>query len=595
MFNFANVLNIELKTNQINILYHMNDNRVYIERGNCGDCYRCVRNCAIKAIKIENYNAQIIEELCVDCGMCIGGCPMGRIKSRDDIWIARKVAESQDVSIASISPSWVTEFPGVTIASMVETLKSLGFKYVSESSLGAQVVAQHEFEYMKTRPGLHISSRCPAINDYICKYRPNLAPRILPILSPMMAHAQIMRELYGENIKVVHISSCIASKKECEKNDIVDVAITFAELKTWLNDKGIDPHRITGGYQSRFEPHTPYSGLAYPLEKGNEIGLILKEKGIDNVKIMSKSGLYNIDKLIYKLPKNSNNETIYLDLLACENGCIQSCGVIQNTGSIIDKELLLLREIDNRKMFKANYELPVLKNSDITYAPIAVDNFVSEVNLIKALNSIGIYNQKEELNCNGCGYMNCRRFAQALVLGTVYPKMCTHYLRREFEDKFTILLAKMPSGVLVVDNELKIVDANRNSAMMLGTNAEAAFDATPGFNNVELNKIAPMFQSFVSSVLESGEDSIERDVHIRDKVLKVSVYTVQKYRLVLVIIRNIFHAEVRNEEIVTRTARVVKENLETVQKIANLLGDNAARTEAILNSILNAYSDEDVQ
>ena len=43
---------------------------------------------------------------------------------------------------------------------------------------------------------------------------------------------------------------------------------------------------------------------------------------------------------------------------------------------------------------------------------------------------------------------------------------------------------------------------------------------------------------------------------------------------------------------IQRTRRVMRENLETVQRIACLLGENASRTEAILNSIVTAAADD---
>jgi hypothetical protein len=49
------------------------------------------------------------------------------------------------------------------------------------------------------------------------------------------------------------------------------------------------------------------------------------------------------------------------------------------------------------------------------------------------------------------------------------------------------------------------------------------------------------------------------------------------------------------DEIISRAQRVNKKNIETVQKIAYLLGENAAQTEELINSIIESYrySDEE--
>ena len=38
---------------------------VYTNKAKCRDCNRCVRHCPVKAIKIENGQAQVIPEKCI--------------------------------------------------------------------------------------------------------------------------------------------------------------------------------------------------------------------------------------------------------------------------------------------------------------------------------------------------------------------------------------------------------------------------------------------------------------------------------------------------------------------------------------------------
>ena len=43
------------------------------------------------------------------------------------------------------------------------------------------------------------------------------------------------------------------------------------------------------------------------------------------------------------------------------------------------------------------------------------------------------------------------------------------------------------------------------------------------------------------------------------------------------------------DEIINRARRINNQNIDTVQKIAQLLGENAAETEELLNSIIQSY------
>lgn len=42
---------------------------------NCKNCYKCVRNCSVKAIKMIDDQAQIVEEKCIACGNCFWYAP----------------------------------------------------------------------------------------------------------------------------------------------------------------------------------------------------------------------------------------------------------------------------------------------------------------------------------------------------------------------------------------------------------------------------------------------------------------------------------------------------------------------------------------
>ena len=43
----------------------------------CRVCYTCVRECPVKAIKINNGQAEVISERCIGCGNCVKVCSQG--------------------------------------------------------------------------------------------------------------------------------------------------------------------------------------------------------------------------------------------------------------------------------------------------------------------------------------------------------------------------------------------------------------------------------------------------------------------------------------------------------------------------------------
>ena len=44
---------------------------VYTIEAECQDCYKCVRHCPVKAIRVRDGHAAVIPERCVACGKCV--------------------------------------------------------------------------------------------------------------------------------------------------------------------------------------------------------------------------------------------------------------------------------------------------------------------------------------------------------------------------------------------------------------------------------------------------------------------------------------------------------------------------------------------
>ncbi|HNX55888.1 MAG TPA: PAS domain S-box protein [Prolixibacteraceae bacterium] len=152
------------------------------------------------------------------------------------------------------------------------------------------------------------------------------------------------------------------------------------------------------------------------------------------------------------------------------------------------------------------------------------------------------------------------------------------------------MMHKIRAGIIIVDSEYKVIDSNEAFAKLLGTEIEELYETIPGLHGADLKELVPevIFKMFATT-LTSGENSTERDLKIQNKLLHVSVITIYKHRVVGALIRDMSAPSLVREEIISRAQRVNKHNLETVQKIAFLLGDNASMTEELLNSIIESY------
>ena len=99
---------------------------IYTEPENCQDCYKCVRECPVKAIQVEDNKAYIIEERCVYCGHCTQVCPTGAKKIRDGISRTKLLLGKQEKVILSLAPSWVSEFDDMEAPRLIAAIRQLG-------------------------------------------------------------------------------------------------------------------------------------------------------------------------------------------------------------------------------------------------------------------------------------------------------------------------------------------------------------------------------------------------------------------------------------------------------------------------------------
>ena len=52
---------------------------------NCRHCYKCVRTCKVKAIKIIDDQAHILPEKCLACGICFASCAQNARNIHSDL------------------------------------------------------------------------------------------------------------------------------------------------------------------------------------------------------------------------------------------------------------------------------------------------------------------------------------------------------------------------------------------------------------------------------------------------------------------------------------------------------------------------------
>ncbi len=563
-------------------------NPVYTLINECHDCYKCVRQCPVKAIKIENGHASVLAEKCIACGNCVKACPSNAKRVRSDIDKIKTLFLAQKEVYVSLAPSWSGVFNYKT-EKMIAILKRLGFKAVSETALGAQEVSIKTAEILnKSDGGLYISSACPAIVDYIRLYQPKFTKNIVSIASPALTHARILKDTYGENISVVFIGPCVAKKNESDKNkDLIDAAITFEELKFWLNDEDIDIASVKAG-DDVFVPETAFEGALYPLDGGmNET---IKRIGVKrNVQLLNICSLQAFENALAGLKPESINNPIFIEALSCDGGCVAGpCISTQKSGVNIMSDVLS----------KVNYREKIPKNAkvvvDMEYKSEAIESLNYPLDeILKAMKKIGKHSEDDELNCGGCGYSTCRELAKALIAGDAEPSMCVSYMRKIAMRKAAAMLRCMPSATVMVDNDLRVVEANDAfMKMFCGEMYDVFSSRQDGLVGAAIDRIVD-FSEIFKAALRTGKDIHKERVPIKNKLYDIIAFTIEKSEIVGAIITDVTLSETNREKIAQKAHEVISKNITIVQDIACLLGEHMVETEMLLSSIANDYDDKE--
>lgn len=564
-------------------------NPVYTTENECQDCYKCVRHCPVKAIRIVNGKASVIPESCVACGECVKVCPAHAKKIRSDLARLKEMLASGEPLYASVAPSFTGYFKGVTIGQLADALVRVGFTAVSETAHGAESVSAHVSRLLDaTSSPLVISSACPAAVDMVRKYLPGYAEFISPLPSPVRAHCRLLKETYGAKAKVVFFGPCAAKKNEADAHpDELALAVVFPALERLFEEKG-----VTFGAEAELALGPAEEGRFYSVEGGMNDTL---RDGRTDVRYLSVSGLEEFRRLLedfnpkeFRLHPEKFTRKLFIEVLACPGGCVNGPAMPRGASGLAT-------------LFATDATAPIRPSTTrcfshcgvSKYEPAAVEqDEPGEDAIAAALAKVGKYTKADEVNCGACGYETCREFAKALLAGKAEEAMCHTYLKKNFQRTSNALIKYIPAGVVIIDATGGIIECNGIFAELAGAKAE--FEALGNLDGLTIDAFMPDFKDLFDGAIGHGSEIVKYRQSWNGRIVTISVFPISLGEFAGAVIQDVTKNEGRREEIAAKARDVIRKNVYTVQEVARLFGEHIAETEIMLNEIAGAYESQTV-
>lgn len=560
---------------------------VFTNRARCRDCYRCIRVCPVEAIGIRDGQAFVDERRCISCGTCIRECPQGAKSYRKDLAEVMELVRDGRVAV-SVAPSFACLFEPWQIRRIPSALRSLGFAYVAETASGADWVARQTADYVRQHPAqLSIATACPAVVQYVVRYRPEVRKHLVPVVSPMIAHARAIKDKLGPEIKVVFIGPCVAKKAEAQADAdrSVDAVLTFDELKEWFQLAQVN---LADFEESAFDEHPAKTARLFPLEGGSLKTAALPTDSCQTQTVMV-SGFEPIGDVLDSAVTMRGG--CLVEPLFCAQGCING-PVIGCDKPLLERKRDILRYLEDSDD-GAQDSPPVVLTQTFDGDSLG-DEAITEEQIRHVLEKTGKQNPDDQLNCGACGYPTCRRQAVAVLRRMAEPEMCVSYVRRVAERRTDRIIETSPNGIVTLDEHLTILHVNSSFKRLF-----MCTDSVCGKPVSYLMDPEP-FQKVASGRQDLYEATIHHDKY--SLFCHEIIYALRPEGQVVGIFVNLTRA-VKNKrkydqlqaQTLQQARNLLRCQLEMAGKIAEYLGQSTAESEKLLVNLMQIAQDNPAQ
>ncbi|MEN1760499.1 [Fe-Fe] hydrogenase large subunit C-terminal domain-containing protein [Anoxynatronum sibiricum] len=557
----------------------------------CQNCYKCIRQCPVKAINFKENLTRINPSRCIACGNCFIICPHNHKAPRNHLIKIKSFISNGQHMLASLDATYAAYF-GDDAGRLPAALRFLGFQVVEETSVGmdALIDSIHETYRQWDRP-YFITAGCASANLLIQKYHPELRQYMAPVVPAMIAHGKILKETHGQASRVIHFGPCIASRVEnlwfSKVDKAVDSALTFRELEEWLEEDcphwkelPLQPMDRQGSQRAvRFSFQG--NGSFYEQVTPASLRTFVQVEGV----AQCREAIVAMER--------GELQPAFVDISFCRNGCLGGPAFNQQTATVYRRRGMMEKLIEERssthqpfheKADKPKQHLPGFFARTFPDRQV-VWKMPPPERLEEIIKEMGKFKPAEELNCGTCGFDSCRERAIAVYNHMANDSMCLPYMRKKIETISDLIFEHSPNFIFTVNRELKVTSINPASVKHLKIETAEV--------GVHLAGILD-FEDYLE-VFETGTSQCGKKVYLESQGLTVIQHLlyIREQDTILAILNNVTREEEKEQELravrrqtVETAQEVIHRQMRVAQEICSLLGETTAETKVILDQMM---------
>jgi Na+-translocating ferredoxin:NAD+ oxidoreductase RNF subunit RnfB len=414
-----------------------------IDRDRCSGRMDCMRSCPTQAIRVKEGKAELLSELCIDCGSCLRLCVSGAISATTqalkDVWKFKyKVAVPSAVLFG--------QFPAnISPAHIIEGLKSLGFDAVWIIGVETALTNRAIREYMEKWKGKFplISSSCPVVVRLIQVSYPGMVEQLVHVEPPRELAGRELKRKYAEELGIpkqdigaIYVTSCqaktisILEPAEGAKSDL-DGTVGISDMYNGILSlaHAYKENDLKAKMRDYLFSEDMFQWSTGEGQRGN----------LRDYRYMSLTGLSNIIRVFDDIEKGKLRNIDFLECYACWGGCINGNLTVDNLYVTRSKLQRLAAELPDQKALieaEARERYPreyLYAKAPIRPRPLKGDMGDLKERIKRVKDAELLLNTLPRLNCGLCGAPNCQTLAKDIASGDAQKTECIFFSKDRLE------------------------------------------------------------------------------------------------------------------------------------------------------------------